>query len=579
MENDRENIELTFDQLGLNPKLVQVLTELGYEAPTPIQEQTVPLLLAGRNVIGQAQTGTGKTAAFALPILHRLHVTDKSVQALVLTPTRELAIQVAEAIQTYARNIGPVRVLPIYGGDSIGKQMGRLRSGLHIVVGTPGRIMDHLRRGTLDLTSVKTVVIDEADEMLRMGFLEDVEWILGNTPSTRQTALFSATMPSEVRRIANRHLSDPIMVEVRHKTLTVPTVEQHYVHVQEKQKIDVLTHMLEAEAVPGEAILIFARTKVGAANLAEKLQARGYAAEALHGDMTQAHRESVIRRMRDGQIEIVSATDVAARGLDIDHISRVINFDIPNDPESYVHRIGRTARAGRAGKAILFVTPRETRMMREIEKFTGQRLTAAKIPSRADVVARRTSLFKAKIIKTLEDVELETYLTLVQELAEESGRDLAEIAAAAACLARGDKPLDLPEIHLPGPIKQTQTATGTVSLLLAAGRATGIRPADIVGAIANEADIPGKVIGPIEIFEDYSMVGVPAEFQQKVLEAMAGTTVRGQPAKMRLASERGGEKSERTERPAGGKSRFYKRLPAGRGKSTGKHKSQKREKK
>ncbi len=533
----------TFAQLGLNAELIQTLDELGYEAPTPIQLKTIPLMLAGRSLIGQAQTGTGKTAAFALPILDRLDLKHNTVQALILAPTRELAIQVAEAIQTYAKHLGRVRTMPIYGGDSMGKQIGRLKAGLHIVVGTPGRIMDHLRRGTLDLASVKTVVIDEADEMLRMGFIEDVEWILGQTPADRQTALFSATMPREVRRIADRHLSDPVTIEIKHKTLTVPTVEQTYIHVMEKHKVDALTQLLEAEAVPGEAILIFVRTKVGAAGLVEKLQARGYAAEAMHGDMNQSQRETVIRRMRDGQVEIVAATDVAARGLDIEHISRVINFDIPNDPESYVHRIGRTARAGRAGKAISFVTPRETRMLREIEHFTGQRLMAMKVPSRADVAARRTALFKAKLLKTLnelEEQELEAYLALVEELAEESGRDLAEIAASAVRLARGDKPLNLPTAEPEpnfDPLPTGKSSGAVVQLFIGAGTSAGVRPSDIVGAIANEANVPGRSIGPIDIYERYTLVGVPVEYQQHILDAMDNTTIRGQATNIRLATK------------------------------------------
>ena len=532
----------TFAQLGLGAGLVQTLDELGYETPTPIQRKTIPLMLAGRSLIGQAQTGTGKTAAFALPILDRLDLKHNIVQALILAPTRELAIQVSEAIQTYSKHLGRVRTMPIYGGDSMGNQIGRLRAGLHIVVGTPGRIMDHLRRGTLDLSNVKTVVIDEADEMLRMGFIEDVEWILGQTPPDRQTALFSATMPREVRRIADQHLSDPVTVEIKHKTLTVPTVEQRYIQVFEKQKVDALTHLLEAEAVPGEAILIFVRTKVGAAGLVDKLQARGYAAEAMHGDMNQPLREMVIRRMRDGQIEIVAATDVAARGLDIENIGRVINFDIPNDPESYVHRIGRTARAGRAGKAISFVTPREAYMLREIERYTGQRVTAMKLPSRADVAARRTALFKEKLLTTLNEFkeqELEFYLAFVEELAEESGRDMAELAASAVRLARGDKPLDVPvsepEMDF-SPLPAGKLSGKTVQLFIGAGQNDGVRPSDIVGAIANEAELPGRHIGPIDIFDRYALVGVPAEYHQQVLEVMAGTTIRGQATNIRLAT-------------------------------------------
>ncbi len=557
MTTDQLATAETFAQLGLSAGLIQTLDELGYEAPTPIQLKTIPLMLAGRSLMGQAQTGTGKTAAFALPILDRLDLKQNKVQALILTPTRELAIQVAEAIQTYAKHLGRVRTMPIYGGDSMGKQIGRLRAGLHIAVGTPGRIMDHLRRGTLDLALVKTVVIDEADEMLRMGFIEDVEWILGQTPAERQTALFSATMPREVRRIADQHLSNPVTVEIKHKTLTVPTVEQTYVHVMEKHKVDALTQLLEAEAVPGEAILIFVRTKVGAAGLVEKLQARGYAAEAMHGDMSQAQRETVIRRMRDGQVEIVAATDVAARGLDIEHIGRVINFDIPNDPESYVHRIGRTARAGRAGKAISFVTPREVRMLREIEHFTGQRLTAMKLPSRADVAARRTALFKAKLLKTLNELqepELEVYLALVEQVAEESGRDVAEVAASAVRLARGDKPLDVPasepEFNF-NPVPTDKLSGTAVQLFIGAGATAGVRPSDIVGAIANEANVSGKYIGPIDIYDRYTLVGVPVEYQQQILDAMANTTIRSQATNIRLATAR-----DAVPRRTGGKKRY-----------------------
>ena len=383
MKAKAEALADSFDRFGLSESLLRAIADVGYEAPSPIQQRTIPLLLEGRDVVGQAQTGTGKTAAFALPILERLEPASAAVQALVLTPTRELAIQVAEAFHTYAKHMGGVRVLPVYGGQPIGQQLRRLQSGAQVVVGTPGRVMDHLRRETLDLAGLKTVVLDEADEMLRMGFIEDVEWILEHTPSGRQTALFSATMPREVRRIAERHLKDPAGVEIEHKTLTVPTVEQRYINVSEGQKPDALTRLLEAEAKPGEAALIFAKTKVGAAELNEKLQARGYASEAMHGDMSQSQREAVIRRIRGGQVELVVATDVAARGLDVERISLVINYDMPNDVESYVHRIGRTGRAGRAGRAVLFVTPRRQRMKREVEGYTGQRIEPIRVPQTA----------------------------------------------------------------------------------------------------------------------------------------------------------------------------------------------------
>jgi len=534
----------TFAQLGLSVHLLQALSDLGYETPTPIQQQTIPLLLAGRDLIGQAQTGTGKTAAFALPILERLDLSVSATQALVLAPTRELAIQVAEAIHAYARHLGQVRVMPVYGGDPIYKQLQRLRAGLHVVVGTPGRVMDHLRRGTLRLEALKIVVLDEADEMLRMGFVEDIEWILEQAPAPRQTVLFSATMPPAVRRIAGRYLTHPVTVEIKHKILTVPTVEQHYLHVLEKQKLETLTHLLEIETAPDEANLIFVRTKLRAAEVADKLQMRGYAVEAMHGDMNQPQRESVIRRMREGQVDTVIATDVAARGLDIDHIARVINYDIPNDPESYIHRIGRTARAGRAGQAILFVAPRETRMVQEIERYIGQRLKSMKVPNRADVAARRIALFKARLIKTLETEDLEIYLALVEELAEESGRDLAEIAAAAARLARGDRPLSVTEpesVSATPPLPPALAGAESVRFHISVGLVDNIRPADIVGAIANEADVAGKHIGPMEIRDDSTLVEVPTRYYEQVLNAMRGAKIRNLDARLRLATAKDGD--------------------------------------
>jgi ATP-dependent RNA helicase DeaD len=525
---------IAFDQLGLSPSILAAVKDVGYEAPTPVQAKAIPPLLAGRDLIGQAQTGTGKTAAFAIPILEALDLGQDQVQALVLTPTRELCIQVAEAIHTYSKHMGRVRVLPVYGGQSIQPQLRHLRAGAHVVVGTPGRIMDHLRRGTLSLAGLKTIVLDEADEMLRMGFIEDVEWILAQIPGARQTALFSATMPREIRRIAERHLRDPVVVENEHKTLTVPTIEQRYVQVSERQKLEALTQILESERTG--AVLVFVRTKIAAADLGERLQARGYAAEAMHGDMSQAQRESVIRRLRGGQVEIVVATDVAARGLDVGRISHVINYDIPYDSETYLHRIGRTGRAGRTGTAVLFVTPREQRMMREIERFTRQRIEAMKIPTRADVAARRAALFKESIRKTLKEEDLEPYLALVEELAEEGGFEMREVAAAAARLARGDKPLDVAVERPPaGPPPED----GMVRLFIDAGRQSGMRPADVVGAIASEAGVPGKEIGAIDVYDRVTFVEVPVAYKNQVLERMARATIRNRPVRISLARPSG----------------------------------------
>jgi ATP-dependent RNA helicase DeaD len=519
-----------FSGLGLSPELLAAVGEVGYEAPTAIQARAIPVLLAGRDLIGQAQTGTGKTAAFALPILQGLDVGRARVQALVLTPTRELALQVAEAIHTYGKRLGPLRVLPVYGGQPMEQQVRRLRGGTHVVVGTPGRIMDHLRRGTLDVDAVRTVVLDEADEMLRMGFLEDVEWILARMPAERQVALFSATMPAEIRRIATRHLRDPELAQVERQTLTVPTVEQHYLNVSERQKLDALTRVLEVEAP--DTALIFVRTRTGADELRARLQARGYTAEAMHGDMTQPQREAVVRGLRTGQVEIAVATDVAARGLDVERISHVVNYDVPHDAESYVHRIGRTARAGRPGTAILFVTPRETRLLKTIERFTGQRLAPMRMPTAAAVAARRVAAFKKRLLETTADAGLDPYLALVEELSEEAGVDMAEIAAAAARLAAGDRPLHATiEPETPAPAE-----SGMVRLFLDVGRQGGVRPADIVGAVAGEADIPGHTIGAIDIHERFAFVEVPAQYVAQVLERMKGVKIRSRAVTVKRAT-------------------------------------------
>jgi ATP-dependent RNA helicase DeaD len=547
--DDRDPLDMTFADLGLSEPILRAVSEAGYEAPTPIQSRTIPPLLAGRDLIGQAQTGTGKTAAFAIPMLEKLDLTRSEVQGLVLTPTRELALQVAEAIHTYAKYVGRVSVLPVYGGQPIQLQLKRLERGVHVVVGTPGRVMDHLRRGTLTLDAVRMVVLDEADEMLRMGFIEDVEWILAQSPASgagRQTALFSATLPPEVRRIANRHLNDPQAIEIEHPTLTLPAIEQRYLSVvSPQQKLEALTRILETE--PTEAVLIFTRTKTGSAEVAEKLQARGYAAEAMNGDMGQAQRESVIRRLRNGQLEIVVATDVAARGLDVERIGHVINYDIPNDVEAYVHRIGRTGRAGRTGVAVLFIAPRERRMMQEIERYTGQRLSAMRMPTQADVAARRIALFKQSIKQTLQQGDLDLYLTLVEELAQEEGLDMAEVAAAAARLARGDKPLEV-ELE-PEPKEVPRAEDGMVRLFIAAGHSAGVRPSDIVGAIANEAGVPGKAIGSIDIYDRFTFVELPAQYQAQVLEKMSRTTIRNRPVEIRIATpERRDDRDGRRDR-------------------------------
>jgi len=538
----------SFQALGLSERLLQSVIEVGYEAPTPIQTAAIPPLLAGKDLIGQAQTGTGKTAAFGLPLLQAIDPAQRSIQALVLTPTRELAIQVAEALHTYGKNLQGLVVLPVYGGHSLEDQTRRLQRGVHVVVGTPGRIMDHLRRGTLRLDRLRMVVLDEADEMLRMGFIEDVEWILAQAPPSsagRQTALFSATMPPEIRRVAQRHLHEPVTLQLAHKTLTLPAITQRYLMIPQPQKLEALTRLLEIE--PTEAVLVFTRTKNAAAQVAERLEARGYSVAALHGDMGQPLRERVIDRLRNGSVEIVVATDVAARGLDVERISHVVNYDIPNDVEAYVHRIGRTGRAGRPGIAVLFVTPRERRMLQDIERFTGQRVEPMKMPTPADVAARRSELFKESLRKAIGEGELELYLTLVEDLVEE-GFEIAEIAAAAAYLARRERPLVEVAVE-PETRELAGTSDGMVRLFLNAGRQGGVRPADIVGAIANEAGVPGREIGAIDIYDRFSLVEVPARFQQKIIEKMTGSTLRGRSLEIKIA---GKDRVDQDDRASGG---------------------------
>ena len=525
-----------FADLGLREPLLRALADVGYEAPTPIQAAAIPPLLAGRDLIGQAQTGTGKTAAFGLPLLQRVDVAERAVQGLVLTPTRELAIQVAEALHVYGRHLNGLVTLPVYGGQPLYPQQRRLERGVHVVVGTPGRVMDHLRRGSLRLEGVRMVVLDEADEMLRMGFLEDVEWILGQVPTAaagRQTALFSATMPPPVRRIAERYLADPATLETGRRAVTLPAIEQRWLLVPYPRKVEALTRLLESEET--DAVLVFTRTKIAAAEVAEKLEARGYAVAAMHGDMNQAQREKTIERLRAGALEIVVATDVAARGLDVERISHVVNFDIPSDVEVYVHRIGRTGRAGRSGKAVLFVTPRERRMLQEIERFTGRAIEPMSMPSAADVAARRKELFKDLLRRAVEAEDLDLHMEVVEELVEE-GFDLTELAAAAASLARRDRPVEADVVE-PPPREPRPPRDGMVRLFLDAGRLAGIRAGDIVGAIANEAGISGREIGAIDIHDRFALVEIPERHHERVIERMSRATLRGRPVQIRRAAD------------------------------------------
>lgn len=433
---------LRFQDLGLSAPILQAIDEVGYEAPTSIQAAAIPALLAGSDLLGQAQTGTGKTAAFTLPLLSRLE-DSPHLQILVLTPTRELALQVAEAMQTYARHIKGFHVLPVYGGQGMDTQLRQLKRGVHAVVGTPGRIQDHLRRGTLKLDRLFAVVLDEADEMLRMGFLEEVEAILQHTPAEKQVALFSATLPDAIKKVARRYLRNPVEVRIAAKTQTVATVSQRYWPVTGVHKLDALTRILEVEDFDG--MLIFVRTKVVTVELAEKLEARGFACSALNGDMNQALRERAVERLRNGQLDIVVATDVAARGLDVERISHVVNYDMPNDVESYVHRIGRTGRAGREGVAILFVAPREQNALRAIENATRQTITRMTLPTREDIAGKRIARFKRKVEATLAEQDLDFLSELIQEMEKEQETSAARIGAALAYLLQKDRPL-VPEL-------------------------------------------------------------------------------------------------------------------------------------
>ncbi|MBX6378539.1 MAG: DEAD/DEAH box helicase, partial [Clostridia bacterium] len=504
-----------FRALGVVPEILRALEDLGFEQPTPIQQEAIPLLLEGRDLIGQAQTGTGKTAAFGIPIVQRL-TDQQDVQALVLTPTRELAIQVAEEISKIGKYRG-ARVLPIYGGQSIDRQIKGLRSHPHIVIGTPGRVLDHIGRRTLRLHAVRTVVLDEADEMLDMGFIEDVERILMETPSDRQTLLFSATMPLPVRRLADRFLRSPHTVSVSAHEVTVPQIEQRYYEVSERQKLDGLCRILDVEAP--ELALIFCRTKRGVDDLARTLQERGYAAQGLHGDMTQRERERVLNSFRHGSIEMLVATDVAARGLDIEGVSHVINYDIPQDPDSYVHRIGRTGRAGREGVAITLVTTRERKQLQVIERAIRRRIQRRPLPSVADVRERRYQILRERLTNAIEADGLAEYRPIAAELLDQY--DSLDVAAAALRL--------LADSLLPSETPRTSAAPapeeGMVRLFINIGRRDGIGPGDVVGAIAGESGIPGRVIGRIDIFDRFTFVEVPAEYSQRVLEAMQNNTI------------------------------------------------------
>ena len=563
--------EVTFAELGIDDRLLRVLRDVGYETPSPIQAETIPLLLEGKDVVGLAQTGTGKTAAFALPILARIDVSRKDTQALVLAPTRELALQVAEAFVRYGSNIPGLNILPIYGGQNYGVQLAGLKRGAHIVVGTPGRVIDHLDKGSLKLGALEYLVLDEADEMLKMGFQEDVERILADTPEYKQVALFSATMPPAIRRISKQYMHDPIEILVKTKTVTAANTRQRWLSVSQGQKLDALTRILEVET--GDGMIIFVRTKQATEELAEKLRARGYSAAAINGDLAQQQRERTINQLKTGKFDLLVATDVAARGLDVDRISHVVNYDIPHDSEAYVHRIGRTGRAGRTGEALLFVTPRERRLLSSIEKTTRQPLTEMSLPSVDDVNAQRVARFAETITASLGSSQFHQFRGLIEEYARENEVAMNDIAAALAVMSQEDKEFflspedprreraraaersaDRGESRSNGP-RERRSSEGMATYRLQVGKRHKVGPGSIVGAIANEGGLRRADFGNISIRADHSLVELPEDLPQRVFDALSKTRISGQLINISLDDGPPAERRERSSRTSDTKPR------------------------
>ena len=558
--------EPTFESLGLTKEVLRVIQDVGYEIPSAIQSAAIPPLLEGRDILGQAQTGSGKTAAFALPLLSNIDIKNRSIQILVLAPTRELAIQVAEAFQTYASHLKGFHIVPIYGGQDYRVQFRALERGVHVVVGTPGRVMDHMRKGSIKLQDLQCLVLDEADEMLRMGFIDDVEWVLEQIPTEHQTALFSATMPKQIANIAKKYLEDPAIIEIEDKTSTVDTVRQRYWMVSGLHKLDALTRILEVEDTDG--IIIFVRTKIMTTALAEKLEARGFAAEALNGDMPQKLRELTVNKLKTGKLDVLIATDVAARGLDVPRISHVINYDVPYDSESYIHRIGRTARAGRKGDAILFISPREKRLLHSIEKTTRQKIERMDLPTHSSVNDARVDKFKQRITDTLANGEHNSlFAEIVESYAIEHDVPPVEIAVALASMAQGDSPLVLDKNEKvqfeqfnssdrgsrrdrgdrgdrgdrrerrekpdrrerkEGKKKSDPITQGMERFHISVGKSHGVKPASIVAAIGSIAGLSDKDIGRIELHDQFSFVELPYGMSQNVFKELKQVKVSGQ---------------------------------------------------
>jgi len=560
-----------FDRFGFPATILKAVKDLGYETPTPIQEQCIPHLMEGKDLLGQAQTGTGKTAAFALPVMSDIDLKQRDPQALVLAPTRELALQVAEAFQSYAHGMKGFHVLPLYGGTGMSTQLRQLKRGAHVIVGTPGRVMDHLRRGTLSLKGLKTLVLDEADEMLNMGFVDDIEWIFEQTPENRRVALFSATMPKSIRNVAQKYLNNPVEIKVACKTETVTTIEQLHCVVTPFHKMDALTRVLEVETL--DAMIVFVRTKTATVEVAEKLEAHGFSAEALHGDMNQAMRERTIARLKNGKLDIIVATDVAARGLDVERVSHVVNYDIPYDPEAYVHRIGRTGRAGRKGKALLFVSPRERHLLKSIERATRQKIAPMSLPSADDLGEHRIDQFMQLLRDTVVNQDLDFYYRLISRVENEQEMSPIDIAAALTFLSQRERPFVVKEIKSPAATKsrpdsrpeprqhkerkerskpeQGDDDITRIRYRIEVGRQHGATPREIVGAIANEAGVEGKHIGYIGINADYSTVDLPEGMPKEIEKHLQKVMVCGQQLRLSCTGEKAAP--PRAQKPKGKK--------------------------
>ncbi|MBC3178527.1 DEAD/DEAH box helicase [Corynebacterium lujinxingii] len=542
-----------FETLGLPDKVIEAVKRVGFEQPSPIQAQTIPLLMEGRDVVGLAQTGTGKTAAFALPVLSQIDPKQRHPQALVLAPTRELALQVSDSFQSFADHLGGVNVLPIYGGQAYGIQLSGLRRGAQVIVGTPGRVIDHLEKGSLDISNLRFLVLDEADEMLNMGFQEDVERILEDTPENKQVALFSATMPNAIRRISRDYLNNPEEVTVKSETRTNTNIRQRYLFTAHRNKLDAITRILEVTEF--EAMIVFVRTKNETEEIAEKLRARGFSAAAINGDIAQQQRERTVDQLRDGRLDILVATDVAARGLDVERISHVLNYDIPNDTESYVHRIGRTGRAGRSGEAILFVTPRERRMLRSIERVTNATIEEMDLPTVDEVNESRKANFMDSITESLEASDLQIFKTMVREYSATNNVPMDDIAAALATQAlagdeflmkepprdkrdrrdrfdrddrRGRDRRDRFDRDDRGRGRRHNDNENFDTYRLDVGKRQHVRPGAIVGALANEGGLSSKDFGRITIGGDFTLVELPKNLDQAVLDRLEDTRISGQ---------------------------------------------------